>query len=83
MVLADTSIWSDYFRGVYSSLTDRLHELLDEERVATDDLIIVELMQGFKSKNQIDAAHQIISRLEYYDLVGKDIAFKADDNYRL
>jgi predicted nucleic acid-binding protein len=83
MVLADTSIWIDYFRGVYSPKTDQLNELLDEERVAIGDLIIVELMQGFKTKSQIGAARQIISRLEYFDLVGKDIAFKAADNYRL
>jgi hypothetical protein len=83
MVLVDTSIWIDYFRGVYSPQTDRLHELLDEERLATGDLIIAELMQGFKTKSQIAAARQVISRLEYFDLVGKDIAFKAADNYRL
>ena len=83
MVLADTSIWIDYFRGVYSPQTDQLNELLNEERVATGDLIIIELMQGFKTKSQIAAARQIISRLEYFDLVGKDIAFKAADNYRL
>jgi predicted nucleic acid-binding protein len=83
MVLADTSTWIDYFRGVYSPQTDQLNELLNEERVATGDLIIVELMQGFKTKSQIAAARQIISRLEYFDLVGKDIAFKAADNYRL
>lgn len=83
MVLADTSIWIDYFRGVYSSQTDQLNELLTEERVATGDLIIIELMQGFKTKSQIAAARQIISRLEYFDLVGKDIAFKVADNYRL
>ena len=83
MVLADTSIWIEYFRGVYSSQTDLLNELLNEERVATGDLIIIELMQGFKTNNQIAAARQIISRLEYFDLVGKDIAFKAADNYRL
>jgi predicted nucleic acid-binding protein len=82
MVLVDTSIWIEYFRGIRSPQTDQLHELLDEERLATGDLIIVELMQGFKTKSQIAAARQIISRLEYFDLVGKDIAFKAADNYR-
>jgi predicted nucleic acid-binding protein len=28
-------------------------------------------------------AHRIISHLEYFDLVGKDIALKAAENYRL
>jgi predicted nucleic acid-binding protein len=83
MVLADTSVWIDYFRGSHSPQTNKLEALLDDERIATGDLIIAELMQGFRTKSQIVAAQQIISRLEYFDLVGKDIAFKAAENYRL
>jgi len=83
MVLADTSIWIDYFRGVGSPQTDKLNELLENERVATGDLIIVELLQGFRTKSQIISAHEIISRIEYFDLAGKNIAFKAAENYRL
>jgi predicted nucleic acid-binding protein len=82
MILVDTSVWVDYFRGVYSPQTDRLNELLNEERMATGDLIIVELMQGFRTRSQIAAARRIISRLEYFDLVGEVIAYKAADNYR-
>jgi predicted nucleic acid-binding protein len=82
MVLADTSVWIDYFRGVDSPQTNMLDELLDDERIATGDLIIIELMQGFRTKQQMMTAQQIISRLEYFDLVGKEIAFKAADNYR-
>ena len=83
MVLVDTSVWIDYFRGRNSPQTNKLDELLDDERIATGDLIIAELMQGFRTKSQIVAAQNIISRLEYFDLVGKDIAFKAAENYRL
>jgi predicted nucleic acid-binding protein len=82
MVLADTSVWIDYFNGVISRETDLLNDLLDEERIAIGDLIIAELMQGFRTKSQINVAQQIISRLEYFDLAGKEIAFKAADNYR-
>jgi predicted nucleic acid-binding protein len=60
-----------------------LDQCLDEDRVATGDLIIIELLQGFRTKRQIAAAHQIISRLEYYDLVGMDIAYRAAENYRV
>lgn len=39
-------------------------------------------MQGFKTRSQIAAARRIISHLQYYDLAGKEIAFKAAENYR-
>jgi predicted nucleic acid-binding protein len=82
MVLVDTSVWIDYFRGSNSPQANKLDELLEDERIATGDLIIAELMQGFRTKSQIATARNIISRLEYFDLVGKDIAFKAAENYR-
>ena len=83
MVLVDTSVWIDYFRGVISSQTDRLHALLDEERIATGDLILTELLQGFRTKQQISTAERILFRLDYYDLAGRTVALKAAENYRL
>ena len=82
MVLVDTSVWIDYFLAKSNRQTIALDNLFDTERICIGDLIITELMQGFKTKREISIANQIISRLEYYDLVGKDIAFKAAENYR-
>jgi predicted nucleic acid-binding protein len=67
---------------VESRQTSVLGESLDVERVAIGDLIIAELMQGFRTKSQLAAAREIISRLEYFDLAGGDIAYKAAENYR-
>jgi len=39
MVLVDTSVCIDYFRGCDSPQIDMLDKILDEERVATGDLI--------------------------------------------
>ena len=82
MVLVDTSVWVDYFRGLISKKTDLLDSLLDNERIAIGDLIIAELMQGFRTEYQIQIAHEIIGHLEYFDLVGKEIALKAAENFR-
>jgi predicted nucleic acid-binding protein len=83
MVLVDTSIWIDYFRGIETPGTDALEYFLESERVATGDLIIAEIMMGFKTKAPIAAAHQILARLEYFDLAGREIVFKAAEKYRL
>lgn len=82
MVLVDTSVWIDYFLGKRNKQTVTLDNLFDTERICIGDLIITELMQGFKTKKETSSANQIISRLEYYDLVGRKIAFKAAENYR-
>jgi predicted nucleic acid-binding protein len=82
MIVADTSAWVDYFNGI-----DALHvEILDYElsnsRIVIGDLIITELLQGFREDKNYKIAKQLIESLEYYDLGGKEIAYKAADNFR-
>ena len=48
MVLADTSVWIDYFNGVSNWQTERLDLLLDTEPIALGDLILAEVLQGFR-----------------------------------
>lgn len=49
-VLVDTSIWIDYFKGGNSS--SDLGTLIDENLVATNDLILTELVPYLKIKKQ-------------------------------
>jgi len=46
VILVDSSVWIDYFRGKQSSQTDRLDALLGNEPVATGDLVLTEVLQG-------------------------------------
>ncbi len=50
-VLVDTSTWIDYFKGGNSS--SDLSTLIDENLVATNDLILTELVPYLKVKKQI------------------------------
>jgi hypothetical protein len=62
-VLVDTSIWIDYFKGGNSS--SDLGTLIDENLVATNDLILTELVPYLKVKKQISVIKllQEINRL--------------------
>ena len=48
MILADTSVWIDYFNGNENKYTDALDTHLDSETVVMGDLILLEILQGFK-----------------------------------
>jgi predicted nucleic acid-binding protein len=50
VVLVDTSIWIDYFRGGNSS--SDLDALIDENLVVTNDIILAELVPYLKVKKQ-------------------------------
>jgi len=82
MIVADTSAWIDYVRGVQAPHTDVLDYELLHSRVATGDIIIVEFLQGFRNERDLIMARQLMDSLEYYDFVGKEIALKAAENFR-
>ncbi|NLK45866.1 MAG: PIN domain nuclease [Treponema sp.] len=83
MIVVDTSVWIDYVNGVVSSQTDLLDKDLGKSRIVTGDLIITEFLQGFRDDRHYFEAKRMMESLEYYDFVGKDIAIKASENFRI
>lgn len=82
MILVDSSVWIDYFRGTTTDETERLHGLLGNEPLAIGDLILTEVLQGFGSQREFDQAIKLLSALEVVDLGGREIAIQAAKNYR-
>lgn len=82
MVLVDTSVWVDYFNGVETWQADHLDRLLGTGRILMGDLILTELLQGFAEDADHDRARALLSDLNYADLVGRDVALAAAENYR-
>ena len=82
MVLADTSVWIDYFNGVSNWQTERLDLLLDTEPVALGDLILTEVLQGFRSDTDFRKAQTFLAELPFYELGGYAVCLQAARNYR-
>ena len=82
MILVDSSVWIDYFRGVATAQTERLDSLLGREPLAIGDLILAEVLQGFVSDRDFNQAKKLLDSLEVVELGGKDIAIQAAKNFR-
>ena len=82
MVLVDSSVWIDFFRGTPTPETDRLDALLGSEPVAAGDLILTEVLQGFASERDFNRARKLFGSLPVIPLGGTDIAIEAARNYR-
>lgn len=82
MILVDSSVWVDYFNGQVTRETDFLDALLGTEPVAIGDLILAEVLQGFRSDADYEAARELLASLTLYDLLGAALAIKTADNYR-
>ena len=83
MILVDTSAWIDYFRGLDAAHTDLLDRELSQNRIATGDLILAEFLQGFREESAYEEAKGLMETLEYFDMVGREVAMASAQNYRL
>jgi len=82
MILVDSSVWVDYFNGCTTRETDYLDTLLGTEPVAIGDLILAEVLQGFRRDADFAVAKELMACLTLYDLLGATLALKVAENYR-
>ncbi len=82
MILVDSSVWIDYFRGSATVETEMLDGLLGTEPVATGDLILAEVLQGFVGERDFNQARKLMLSLVIVDLGGKALAIQAARNFR-
>ena len=83
MILVDSSVWIDYFRGQSSAQTDRLDELLSQQPILIGDIILTEVLQGFTSDSDFNKALRMLATLELIEIGGREVAIQAARNYRL
>jgi predicted nucleic acid-binding protein len=82
MILVDSSVWIGFFNGLETRQTDALNNLLGQEPVLIGDLILTEVLQGFRRDADYRKARALLDTLELRVLGGKAIALAAADNYR-
>ena len=82
MILVDSSVWIDYFRGSRTPQTDALDGLLGQQLIVIGDLILLEVLQGFGSDRDFNQARKLLLSLSVIDLGGKKVALQAAKNFR-
>jgi len=82
MILVDSSVWIDYFNGAESEETDLLDRSLKSETVCLGDMILAEVLQGFRREQDYRNARELLTALPVYQLMTPELALIAADNYR-
>jgi len=82
MILVDSSVWIDYFNGHNTPQTERLDSLLGSELLGIGDLILTEVLQGFREDRDYQTAKQLLTSLTIFSLLGIELAIKSADNFR-
>ena len=82
MIVVDSGVWIDYFNGMITPQTNQLDILLSTNIIIVGDLIITEVLQGFRHDSDYLTAKNLLESLEFRDMVGKEIALVSAGYYR-
>jgi len=82
MILVDTSVWIDYFNGQKNQHTEKLDELLLKRPVIIGDIILAEILQGFRNDADFQKAKTHLDALPCLTISNKNIAIKSAINFR-
>ncbi len=82
MILVDSSVWIDFFRNRPSVQAEWLDRNLGIESLVVGDLILAEVLRGFKDDRGFNETRRMLARLSQVTLGGEDIAVEAARNYR-
>ncbi|PCJ12633.1 MAG: VapC toxin family PIN domain ribonuclease [Gammaproteobacteria bacterium] len=82
MIVVDSSVWIDYFTGTDNKQTDTLDSILGLKPIAIGDLILTEVLQGFRHDKDYKAARALFDNVTIFDMLGTERALKSADNFR-
>lgn len=82
MLLVDSSVWIDYFNGAATPQTDYLHAVLAQREILVGDIILAEVLQGFRSDADFEAAQRALGRFSQVRMLDLDLAVQSARHYR-
>lgn len=86
MILVDSSVWIDFFRGATNPATAQLIKLLKAEQLEADvgvaDLVVYEVMRGFDKPKNRRLAKDLLLDIPVVEIGGLKNALLAAEHYQ-
>jgi predicted nucleic acid-binding protein len=83
MLVVDSTVWIDYFNGLANLQTDYLNNILDKTPILIGDLILAEVLQGFRQDPDFEKARRTLGRFLQVNMVNSSLALQSARNFRL
>ena len=83
MIMVDSSVWINFFRGVRNETTDKLFYLLTSELVCVADLIVLEVLQGVSSDKEFNEIEFLFRNMLSLNILNMETAILSAQNFRL
>lgn len=75
-------VWVDYFNGVENPQTDYLDQAVDKQPILVGDLILCEVLQGFRTDRDFEKAWEALRRFTQVEMVNAELALQSARNFR-
>ncbi|MFW6181833.1 MAG: PIN domain nuclease [Spirochaetota bacterium] len=82
MILVDTTVWIDYFTGRFSPETRYLEQALDTDEIVVGDIILCEVLQGFRLDSDFEQAKNALGVFRQASMMDPHRAIRSAVNYR-
>ena len=83
MLVVDSTVWVDYFNGVENPQTNYLEKIADQVPILIGDLILTEVLQGFRDDADFEKARRAFGKYLQVEMVSPALALQSARNYRL
>jgi predicted nucleic acid-binding protein len=82
MLVVDSTVWIDYFNGVETPQTNYLDSILGHAPILVGDLILAEVLQGFRKDAGFEKAGRALGKFIQSGMVSPELALRSARNYR-
>jgi predicted nucleic acid-binding protein len=82
MIVVDSSVWVDYFNGRETRETQTLQGLLGQQEILLGDLILTEVLQGFRADAHFKQARRVLHAFPIVTMLGPVMAERSAEHYR-
>jgi predicted nucleic acid-binding protein len=84
VIVADSGVWIDFFRGEPNRASDELNRLLASGTIPllVPDLVLFEVLRGFREEKHHRSARKLLESVGVVDTGGAALALAAADHYR-
>ena len=84
MLVVDSSVWIDFFSGQPGAARTTLRRLLDEGevRIVVPDLVLFEVLRGFRLEREFRQARALMETLGVEPVGGAELALEAAQHDR-
>lgn len=83
MWIVDSSVWIDYFNGRATPEVELLDAALGKRELGVLDIILAEVLQGFRNPRHFDVARSALLSFPVYSVGGIELALASAANFRV